>query len=142
MENRKRETTQSIAVSAGEKRVIDILAMFERVKPAAFAREIFYKGLNAYLTDRKLHASLRDEDIYTEALQLIESDEELSRIKAIVEYTSGLMDDAKAREAKARQRGEAEMPVEDFHAGRATVGTKKADSSDTTARRKPGTRNR
>lgn len=100
----KRESTQSIAVSPEEKNAVEVLALAERMKPATFARAIFYKGLSQYLKDRKPHAPKRDEEVYEEIVKLIDSEDELRKIKAVVEYRVGLMGPGKDVGKKAGRK--------------------------------------
>ena len=90
MQMMKKESTQSIAVSAEEKMTIEVLAVAARMKPATFARHILYRGLSQYLQDREVHAQMTDEQIYVELVKLIEEDESLARIKEVIELRKEL----------------------------------------------------
>ncbi len=81
----KRETSQSLAVSQEEKLAIEVVANAERLKPATFARAIFYRGLSAYLQDRRVHAERQEEDIYGELERLINSDPALIRLRELIQ---------------------------------------------------------
>jgi hypothetical protein len=86
----KKEATQSIAVSADEKVAIEVLAIAARLKPATFARQIFYRGLSQYLEDRETYPAVRDDEIYQALAKLIDDDPTLARIKEVVEMKKGL----------------------------------------------------
>lgn len=86
----KKTTAQSMSVSEEEKMTIEVLAVFERMKPAAFVREIFYKGLYQYLQDKSAHAPSRDDAIYDDVVKLIEGNTDLQQIKQVVEARRGL----------------------------------------------------
>jgi hypothetical protein len=92
MVNMKKTTAQSMSVSEAEKVVIEVLALAERMKPAAFVREIFYRGIFDYLQDKKVHAPIRNEILYTEINRRIEANNELKRLKEMVAYRLGLID--------------------------------------------------
>lgn len=87
----KKTTAQSMSVSEDEKLTIEVLAASERMKPAAFVREIFYCGIERYLREgRKVHAEATDEELFGALSDLIAGDEGLQKIKGIVEARRGL----------------------------------------------------
>lgn len=107
----KKTTSQSMAVSDEEKAAIEVIALAERMKPGTFVREIFFRGLSGYLEDREVHAPARNEEIYVRLIKLIESDEELRRMKEVVEYRTGLMDEARKLAAEETKDEPAGMRV-------------------------------
>lgn len=74
-----------MAVSSEEKLAIEVLALSERMKPATFVREIFFRGLHDYLKDGEPHAPDRDDEIYAEIVERISNSPELRKIQRLVE---------------------------------------------------------
>lgn len=90
MANTKKEATQSIAVSSDEKLTFEVLAVAEGMKPATFARNMLYRGLEQYLDDRQAHGPRLDTEVYASLLELIEKDKSLKNVKRVVEMRNNL----------------------------------------------------
>ena len=76
-----RETTQSIAVEADEKLLLDVLAMGNRTKPAALARQLLYRGLHDFLQDGEIHPDEEESEINESLNKHIEKDKRLKKLK-------------------------------------------------------------
>jgi hypothetical protein len=79
-----RELTQSITVEAGEKLLLDTLATHKRIKPAALARNLLYRGLQDFLADGNIHPREQEADISEALSKQIENDNELRRAREMV----------------------------------------------------------
>lgn len=82
--NMAREMTQSITVAADEKLLLEVLAKSERVKPAALARHLLYRGLCDFLRDGKIHPREQETEISAALSKKIETNTELKRLKETV----------------------------------------------------------
>lgn len=69
----KRYKTQSISVSEEELEAIKVLAKKKRVKPAALARELFYRGVFDFLLDGEIFASESNDEIFDRLKAFIET---------------------------------------------------------------------
>src|SRR5437868_12218507 len=76
-----RENTQSIAVEADEKLLLDVLARGNRTKPATLARQLLYRGLHDFLKDGGIHPDEEESEIKEALDKHIEKDKKLKRIK-------------------------------------------------------------
>jgi len=79
-----RELTQSITVEAEEKLLLDTLALHNRIKPAALARHLLYRGLRDYLHDGNIHSKEQEKEISKDLFRRIDANKELKRAKDIV----------------------------------------------------------
>lgn len=66
-----RYKTQSISVNDEELEAIKRLAESKRMKPAALARELFYRGLSDFLSDGNIHAVETDGEIFENLLRYL-----------------------------------------------------------------------
>jgi hypothetical protein len=69
-----RYKTQSISVNEDELEVIKEVARRLRMKPAALARDLFYRGLAAFLDDGVIHADETDDVIFERLKESLKSD--------------------------------------------------------------------
>lgn len=74
-----RYKTQSISVNEEELQAIKDLALRLRMKPAALARDLFYRGLVDFLDDGLIHAEETDDEIF-ERLQNSLKSEQMFRV--------------------------------------------------------------
>ena len=60
----KRYKAQSFSVSEEELELIKALAKLKRMKPAALARGLFYRGVSGFLTDGEIFAPEPDDELF------------------------------------------------------------------------------
>jgi hypothetical protein len=116
MQMRKKEQTQSIAISAEEKQAIEVIALAARVKPATLARHLLYRGIYQFLKDGEVYEGVTDEDIYRALEHYIQQDENLSRIKEMVRMR-GELAQAKPLLSSKRATANEGAEVEQHHLG-------------------------